>query len=102
LVTFTKIVSNNPVLDRIQDRIVAAVNPLALSPYLSGHLLTAVTLAVGDNSISHGLARALLGWTIVRQRAAATIFDKQDGNPMPGLFLSLNSSAPVTVDIYVF
>jgi hypothetical protein len=78
------------------------LNPVVNQPQSSGVLLKQVSLAVGDNTIDHRLGRNLQGWQIVRIRAAATIYDKQDTNQLQSLTLVLNSSAPVVVDIFVF
>jgi hypothetical protein len=78
------------------------INPLLNNPVSNGVLLKSVVLASGDNTINHTLGRNLQGWVLVRVRAAATIYDKQDTNKMPELTLVLNASAAVTVDLYVF
>jgi len=78
------------------------LNPLLTNPALQGNILKSVVLASGDNTINHKLGRKLQGWIIVRQRASASMYDKQDSNARPELTLVLNASAAVTVDIYVF
>jgi hypothetical protein len=78
------------------------LNPVVNQPQSSGVLLKQVSLVAGDNTIDHRLGRNLQGWQIVRIRAAATIYDKQDANQLQSLTLVLNSSAPVVVDIFVF
>lgn len=78
------------------------LNPLLRLPWNSGLILKSVELATGDNSIDTLLGRPLQGWIIVRSRAAATFYDKQDSNDMPSKTLVLNSSAVTTVDILVF
>lgn len=78
------------------------LNPIIAQPQSSGVLLKQVSLKAGDNTIDHKLGRKLQGWQLVRVRAAATIYDKQDANQLQDLTLVLNSSAPVVVDIFVF
>jgi hypothetical protein len=78
------------------------INPIIASPLNQGVLLKQVSLVAGDNTIDHRLGRDLQGWQIVRLRAAATIYDKQDSNQLQSRTLVLNSSAPVIVDLYVF
>lgn len=89
-------------LQLIQQNLVRVLNPVFSTPNLGGNLLTGITLKIGDNSINHGLGRNLNGWQIVRQRAHASISDDQDNNKTPALTLTLNSTDPVTVDLYVF
>lgn len=89
-------------LATVQRNLVRVLQPVFNTPILGGNLLTQQTLAVGANSINHGLGRTLNGWQIVRQRAQADIWDSQDTNKTPQLTLALNSSAIVIVDIYCF
>lgn len=86
----------------VQLNLVRTLNPVFNTPTLGGNLLTSQTLAVGANTINHGLGRTLTGWQIVRQRANAQIWDSQDSNKSATQTLALNSSAAVVVDIYVF
>ncbi len=89
-------------LNQIQQNITQAVNPLLANPANLGALVTGVKLVIGSNAIGHGLGRALQGWSIVRQRGVASVYDTQDSNSAPTKTLLLTSSAVVTVDIYVF
>ncbi len=77
----------NPFIDRLQNKT---------------NILKSVALASGDTVINHKLGYPLNGWRLVRVRAAATIYDKQDTNRTPETTLVLNSSAAVTVDLEVF
>jgi len=95
--------SADRVLNLFQDKVLKSVNPLLSNPLLDGVLLESVVLASGtDTIVNHTLGRKLVGWVITRRRASATIYDKQDANLTADLTLVLNSSAAVTVDIYVF
>ena len=78
------------------------INPIISSPLNQGVLLKQISLIAGDNTIDHRLGRDLQGWQIVRLRASAIIYDKQDSNQLQSRTLILNSSAPVIVDLYVF
>jgi hypothetical protein len=78
------------------------INPIISSPLNQGVLLKQISLIAGDNTIDHRLGRDLQGWQIVRLRASAIIYDKQDSNQLQNRTLILNSSAPVIVDLYVF
>lgn len=92
----------DPDLATVQRNLVRVLQPIFNTPILGGNLLTQQPLAVGANSINHGLGRNLNGWMIVRKRASADIWDSQDANQTPQLTLALNSSAAVVVDIYCF
>lgn len=78
------------------------LDPLIRRPPNNSSILKNVALVTGANVINHGLGRPLQGWTIIRQRAGATVYDTQDSNTMPALTLQLVASAPVTVDLEVF
>lgn len=78
-----------------------AIDQISSSPLNSGTILTSVSLRSGTNTVSTKLSQTLRGWFIIRQRAAATVYDEQDGNTTPGT-LKLNASADVVVDLFVF
>lgn len=78
------------------------INPVINNPANNSLILRDVTLISGTTQVNHKLGRKLIGWKIIRQRAAADIFDTQDTNQMPDLTLSLVSSALVSVDLEVF
>lgn len=79
-----------------------ALDPVINNPLNKVSILKNQSLVTGTNVINHKLGRQLQGWFLVRQRAAASIYDTQDSNQMPQLTLTLESSAPVVVDIGVF
>jgi hypothetical protein len=89
-------------LEQIQAATRTATQTQRNNPINGGTILSNVSLNSGDNTIAHKLSQKLQGWFIVRLRGAATIYDKQDSNPSQDKNLILNSSASVTVDIFVF
>lgn len=89
-------------MSQMQTQWSTQINPLLRNKLLQGFILQNVQLSVGNNAINHRLGRDLEGYIIVRQRGPASIYDMQDSNAMPALTLVLNSSAAVSVDIYVF
>lgn len=94
--------SNDLKLEQIQAASRVATQSSRSNPINGGTILTSISLDSGDNTIPHKLSQKLQGWFIVRIRDAATIYDKQDDNPNQDKTLVLNSSASVTVDIFVF
>ena len=94
--------SGNKDLIMMQNRWASILNPVLSNPSIDSSILKNVSLNTGANNINHLLGRKLQGWKIVRQRAAANIYDMQDDNQMPDLTLILVSSAPVVVDLEVF
>lgn len=100
---FQRIQTNDSDINRLQTNITKVVDTLSVQPLTIGNLLKSVVLVVGDNTIYHGLNAPLTGWIPTRIRAMATsLYDKQDTNSTPSQTLILNSSAAVTVDLFVF
>lgn len=77
----------------------SAINPLLASATASARFLSNVPLAVGANTISHGLGRNLQGWIITDLNGAATIYRSQ---PLNAFTLTLTSSAAVTISLELF
>jgi hypothetical protein len=94
--------SSLPILNQLQTKWQSILNPLLGNPLTQGIILNKIVLSSGSNTINHTLGRALVGWSIIRQRASASVYDNQDSNQMPTLTLILISSADVTVDLEVF
>jgi hypothetical protein len=90
------------VFTQMQTLWAAIINPVIARPQNSSTILPKLSLVTGDNIIPHTLNRALIGWSVVRQRSAATFYDKQDDNRTPAINLVLNASADVVIDLEVF
>lgn len=87
----------------MQNAWASQLDPILRNPATQSLLLKNVTLLTGTtNTINHLLGRVLQGWKIIRQRAAASIYDTQDLNASPQLTLTLITSANVVVDLEVF
>lgn len=99
---FQKLVTQDRVINQLQQNVEQVLNPLLGQPLNSGNILTSISLNSGSNTIDHKLGRKLQGWFTVRVRSSATIFDTQDSNPTPQLNLLLTASANVVVDLFVF
>lgn len=97
-----KINTGDRVLNMIQDNVSNVVEPLTLIPLNNGQILSNISLVTGANVIPHKLNRKLVGWFIVRQRSAGTVYDTQDTNTNPTVYLNLTASANFNVDLYVF
>lgn len=97
-----RVQTDNREINQLQSNFAAVLDPIASRPITQGAILKGVVLAAGTTGVSHGLGKAPQGWIVIRQRAAASIYDTQDTNSIPGLTLDLVSSAAVIVDLYVF
>lgn len=94
--------SDDRIQNQLQSNITSVLNPLLKNnPILFGNTVTNVSLKAGDNTVNTNLKTPLIGWVIIRKRANANIYDKQDSNNATGTLI-LNSSADVVVDIIVF
>lgn len=103
LKAFQHVNTEDQQLERVQQNIAAAVNPVIQASIIDGRLIKDVSLTTAQaNLIEHKLGRALKGWFITRLRAGVTIWDEQDSNELPSRTLDLRSSADVVVDVWVF
>ena len=102
MAAIAKVQTDNREVNQLQSNILTYLNVLQQNPILSGVILQNQLLTVGTNTINHKLDRRLQGWFLVRKRSSADIYDKQDNNPTPNSTLILESSAIVSVDIFVF
>lgn len=100
--TLPKFQTTDQSLSLLQASWAALINPLLNRPQLNSIILPSVSLTTGSNTIAHRLGRVLQGWSVTRQRSAATIYDNQDANSTPDLTLILVSSANVVVNIECF
>ncbi len=89
-------------LSLLQTNWASILDPVIGLPIVDSIILKNIHLAIGDTSVDHKLSRKLIGWIVIRQRAAASIFDYQDINKTPTLTLALHSDADVIVDLLVF
>lgn len=102
MITIPRVQTDDRNVNQLQSNISVALFPILQNPQTQGSILENVALVNGSNTINHGLNRTLQGWSIVRQRASASIYDNQDNNTNPTKTLILISNAAVTVNLYVF
>lgn len=75
------------------------INPILNNPLVNGQLLKNIEIVAGSNVINHLLSRQMQGYFVTNANAAATIYRSQPFNTQT---LTLVSSAPVTIDLWVF
>jgi hypothetical protein len=97
-----RVQTENREVNQLQSNIISSLQSIVQNQLVNGRVIKEKKLTVGSNTINHGLGQKLQGWFIVRKRSTSDIYDEQDSNKNPELTLILNSSAEVTVDIYVF
>ncbi len=98
-----KIFASTDELTRLQSNLDNWTKGSQMATISNGNLLRNISLLTGTvNNVSHKLGRELVGYTIVRQRAQAQIWDTQDTNIFKIKTLALNTDADVVVDLWVF
>lgn len=106
LALLDKLTTKNEELNRIQDRLVAVLNPVLLQAILDGRIIEDAKLAAGgaNNDVAHKLNRKPIGWFVVGKNAQADVWDAQSGlsEARQTQVLRLRASAAVTVDVFVF
>lgn len=91
--------SSNLTHDQLQNRWSSILNPIIANPMTNPSIIKGIRLAIGANTINHGLQQQLQGWFITDINAAATIYRSQ---PLNDTTITLTSSAVVTIDLGVF
>lgn len=87
------------VLSQLQTQWTSMLNPILSIPMLAGLQLTGVILQSGVNTINHQLSRRQQGYFFTDQGSAASVYRSAPFNDQT---LVLTSSAPVTVNIWVY
>lgn len=91
--------ANDQTFIQMQTAWKSQLDPVLANPLVDGILLKNVALDNGETQINHLLGRKPLGWFLVDQNAAASIYRAQ---PMTILTLTLFSDSAVTVSLWVF
>ena len=92
-----KLQSPDYAVKQLQENIVKPLNDLKNVPIVSGKLIT-FTAAIGDNTINHGMERALVGWSVVDKTANANLYRTSWDSKK----LVINSSAIAAITMWVF
>lgn len=72
------------------------------TPIVNGLMLTNISLSTGTTRVPHRLGRPFVGWKIVDQNAAGTVYRDPNDTTRLQDALPLIASAPMTVTIWVF
>jgi hypothetical protein len=100
---FKKIGSGDTNLQKVQQNVQEAIEPLIASQIIDGVLLKNVELTAGQlNIVFHGLGRELVGWIVVGQDANSQVWDEQAANPLKTRTLRLRASTDTVVALWVF
>jgi hypothetical protein len=99
MAALTQFQSSDRVLQMMQSSWASSINPVLSKEIVQGTLLQNVALVTGNNVVNHLLGRKQVGWMIADQNAAASIYRSAALND---LTLTLNSSAPCVISLWVF
>lgn len=84
----------------LQKRLQEFFVPIVTNPLLDGVLLTNVSVGTSPTKVEHKLRRDIQGWIVVRNNTNCTIWEPS--RDLSGAFVTLQSSAATTVDLWVF
>lgn len=98
----TKLNTDSREQNQVQSNTEQALAPLVRNPLNNGVLLRDVVLAVGNNIIEHKMLRKPLGYIITSQSGVSNFYDNLSLDVETKLNFNLNSSAAVTVSLWVF
>jgi hypothetical protein len=97
-----KVATDDKDLQAFQDKMETFVVPFVTCAIIDGILHNDIQLQTGTVfTLEHRLGRALRGWIVVKKSAQADVWDSQATNQVKSTLL-LNSSANVTVSVWVF
>lgn len=99
---FQRIHTDDYELKTVQGNVGKTLDLLTTGPLSGGLLLTGVALASGDTNVEHRLGREPQGYLVVKRSGAADIYDKEVAKNLKSTLLKLNSSAAITVSLYIF
>lgn len=92
--------TDDDILNRIQNNLIQAIEPLTRVPIANGNMLQGISLVAGNNNINHGLDRKPIGYIVVSTTVQAYFAD----NIPTATTTSFNlvPSAATTVSLWVF
>lgn len=103
---FIKIRTQDEDLNKMQERVEAAFQPIFNSEIVNGVFLEEINLVTGsDNIIEHKLGRKVRGYIVVSKSANSNVYDKindASDTTNKNFYLNLQCSANVTVNLWIF
>jgi len=97
-----KLRTKSPETDTLQDNVFEWTQSVINQILLKGQLVSDIIVTTQTTTIAHKLGRAYQGWFIVNKNAAADVWDAGINTTDITKFLILDSTATVTIDIWVF
>lgn len=101
LPSVSKLISEDDVLNRVQDRIKVFADVVSSIPLLDGRLIESQTVGATAVAVPHGLGRPWRGFIVVNRNADVRVWAQTPGADS-GALLWLVASGSATVSIWVF
>lgn len=103
LILFQKLRTGIDVVDQVIEKLFTSLSTIFNKQIIDGKFLEDVLITTGaTRSIAHGLQRPVVGYIVVKRSANSQIWDSESTNTKKDIFLNLNSSATVTISLWVF
>lgn len=88
-------------LNKVQENVQQAVEPLIACPLVGGQMLQNVRVLSGQaNMVPHKLGRKPRGWFVVSPKQEVSVWE--EFSELPSSMLKLQASATATINIWVF
>jgi hypothetical protein len=98
MTSFKKLYSSNEELNRLQDAIATAMNPILNDPWNSRKSISVSLLSANPNVITHGLGRTPQYWQLTDLQGAVTVY--RTAWNATTITLVTGSDVNVTVTVY--
>lgn len=89
---------NDLQLTKLQENVAASLRPVLAVLFLDGRFISGQAITTATTQVEHKLGRTPTGYIILDQSAAASVFTVSKDDK----FLTLDTSANVTVSLWVF
>ena len=97
-----KLRTKSPETDNLQDNVFEWTQSVINHPLLKGRLIEGIEVTTATKTVEHKLGRSIVGWFIVNKNANADVWDAGTTDTDSTKFLVLDSTATVTIDLWVF
>tara|TARA_Y100001938_G_scaffold87002_1_gene119312 strand:- start:663 stop:977 length:315 start_codon:yes stop_codon:yes gene_type:complete len=99
---YERVQSQDPTINKVQERLERAFIPLFGSLIIDGVLIEDLSLNTSTLEIPHGLGRPYRGYFVADLNADARVYRDTSSASNPSQFLPLKASGAVTAKVWVF
>ena len=98
---FTTIKTSDPILDRVQDNIKVAFDPIVRHPLMEGVHKKGVAVGTASVEVNHGLGRKPQGFIVTLQDGSGVTY-KSGETLFPEITIEITSTVNMNCDIFFF